>query len=145
MRSCPNVRVQKFRDPDPNTGIVYSDDIDGAYLIPWRGKEFRVIASTGASWEHVSVSLKNRTPTWEEMEHMRELFWRDDETVVQYSVPRDEHINCHPYCLHLWRPLSANLPRPPGILVGLPRSSKVPPQDRDAYWDQKIDERMEGK
>lgn len=80
----------------------------------------RVIASEGEDWDHVSVSTETRTPTWDEMEFIRGLFFGDEETVMQLSVPRSEHINNHPHCLHLWRPQKATIPRPPGILVGIP-------------------------
>jgi len=122
MRACPNIRVQKWRLPDPNTGIVYSQDPDGMYLIQHKGQQIAVIASIGEGWDHVSVSLRNRVPTYDEMEMVRELFFRDDETVMQLSVPRSDHINCHPYCLHWWRPQNAEIPRPPAILVGPPRT-----------------------
>lgn len=77
-----------------------------------------VIASSGEEWEHVSVSRKTRCPNWPEMEHIKRLFFKDDETVMQLHVPVSDHINVHPYCLHLWRPLAAEIPRPPGWMVG---------------------------
>lgn len=118
MRSAPNLRTLKFKQPDPNTGIVYHRDIDGWYLIPVRGVTLKVIASNGEGRDHVSVSLPHRTPTHEELEAVRALFFRDDETIIQYSVPREDHINFHKYCLHLWRPQNVDVPRPPAILVG---------------------------
>lgn len=118
MRACPNLRVQQYRLPDPATGIVYSQDIDGAYLVPYKGLMLRVIASDGLGWDHVSVSLPNRCPTWEELEHVRKLFFRDDETVMQLHVPVADHRSLHPYCLHLWRPQGVEIPRPPNALVG---------------------------
>lgn len=124
MRSWPNVRALKFKQPDPNTGIVYQQDCDGWYLVPFRGVTLKVIASNGLDWDHVSVALSHRCPTWEEMEHVRELFFRDDETVMQLSVPRTEHINQHPYCLHWWRPQAATIPRPEVILVGEPGGAR---------------------
>jgi len=68
-------------------------------------------------WEHVSVSCKGRCPTWDEMAYVKSLFWGTDETVMQLHVPDAEHKNFHPYCLHLWRPLQAEIPRPPSIAV----------------------------
>lgn len=118
MRGTPNLRAQKFRQPDPVTGRVYSVDVDGWYLVACRGVTLKVIASCGFGWEHVSVSLPNRTPTWDEMEFVRELFWQDDETVMQLSVPRSEHISLHRYCLHLWRPTDVAVPVPPAWMVG---------------------------
>jgi len=64
----------------------------------------RVMASAGMGWDHVSISRQNRCPNWPEMEHIKRLFFRDDETAMQLHVPPSDHISIHPYCLHLWRP-----------------------------------------
>lgn len=74
--------------------------------------------ATGIFWEHVSVSTPSRTPTWAEMDFVKRLFWADEETVMQLHVPRSQHISFHPYCLHLWRPLRAEIPLPPPETVG---------------------------
>ena len=78
-----------------------------------------VVASFGAGWDHVSVSRKNRVPNWAEMEHVKRLFFEDDETAVQFHVPPSDHVNMHPYVLHLWRPQDVEIPRPPAVLVGV--------------------------
>ena len=78
----------------------------------------RVIASRGEGWEHVSVSRFNRCPNWPEMSQIYGLFFRDNETAMQLHVPAVDHINCHPHCLHLWRPIGVEIPRPPSIMVG---------------------------
>lgn len=70
-------------------------------------------------WEHVSVSLPNRCPTWEEMCFIKSKFWGDDETVIQFHPPKSEYVNNHPYCLHLWRNTRTPIATPPSILVGL--------------------------
>ena len=77
-----------------------------------------VVASSGYGWDHVSVSRLNRSPNWMEMEQIAALFFKKDESAVQYHVPAADHVNNHPYCLHWWRPLDASLPRPPAIFVG---------------------------
>jgi hypothetical protein len=86
----------------------------------------RVIASNGLGWDHVSVSLPYRTPTWAEMELVKRAFFRDHETALQYHVPSADHINYHPYCLHLWRPHHAAIPRPPAKLVGPATGGEAP-------------------
>jgi hypothetical protein len=78
----------------------------------------QVLATAGLGWDHVSVSLPFRCPTWDEMERVKRLFFRDDETAMQLHVPPADHVNHHPYCLHLWRPLRGAIPRPPAALVG---------------------------
>lgn len=69
-------------------------------------------------WEHVSVSTPVRCPTWEEMCFVKGLFWDAEDAVIQLHPPRSEWINDHPYCLHLWRPIGIELPRPPALTVG---------------------------
>lgn len=83
-----------------------------------RHVEFFAIASDGEGWEHVSVSLPDRTPTWEEMHAIKGLFWGEEDCVVQYHPPKSDYVNAHPYCLHLWRPTEGTIPRPPSDLVG---------------------------
>lgn len=78
----------------------------------------RIVASSGEGWDHVSVSRQNRCPNWPEMEHVKRLFFKNGETAMQLHVPPTDHINCHPYCLHLWRPHDQEIPRPPGWMVG---------------------------
>lgn len=77
-----------------------------------------IIACSGEGWDHVSVSRNDRCPNWAEMEGIKRLFFQDDETAMQLHVPADDHVDCHPFCLHLWRPLDAEIPRPPSIFVG---------------------------
>jgi len=77
------------------------------------GRDWKDCGLPGAPWEHVSVSLPDRCPTWEEMDAVKRLFWDDSETVVQFHVARSEHINMHDYCLHLWRRSDGRIPQPP--------------------------------
>ncbi len=70
-------------------------------------------------WEHVSVSLPSRCPTWLEMCLVKDLFWEPEECVMQLHPPRSQWVNNHPHCLHLWRPLEAQIPLPPAEMVGV--------------------------
>lgn len=97
---------------------------NGAFEIPLslRSTAF-VIASDKLNWEHVSVHIvsdgKERTPTWGEMCKMKDMFWDDEETVIQYHPPKSQYVNNHPHCLHLWRPIGAEILLPDTKLVGL--------------------------
>lgn len=95
------------------------DHETGTFLVPSPidKANIRVIATVGEGWDHVSASRATRCPNWPEMEYIKRLFFRDDETAMQLHVPPADHVNCHPYCLHLWRPLGTDIPRPPAILV----------------------------
>lgn len=68
-------------------------------------------------WEHVSVSLKNRTPTWEEMNFIKNIFWEENECVIQYHPPKKDYVNFNLYVLHLWRPINQDIPMPPKEFV----------------------------
>jgi len=122
MKMSPS--IERFRiisgDWASPTGSDY-----GAFLIPGPcRRELRVIASLGDAnedipWEHVSVSLPNRCPNWDEMDFIKNLFWDGEEAVMQLHPPRSAWINNHPYCLHLWRPMDGKIPLPPSIAVGV--------------------------
>lgn len=94
---------------------------NGAFLIPKKTGSLLCIISDGMGWEHVSVSIhkRDRCPTWDEMCFVKDLFWGDDETVVQYHPRQQDYISQHEYCLHLWKPTNVDLPAPSPILVGL--------------------------
>lgn len=77
-----------------------------------------IIASWGAGWEHVSVSRRNRTPSWEEMATIKDIFWEEEECVVQFHPPKSEYVNTHPHCLHLWKKIGHEYETPPKILIG---------------------------
>lgn len=77
------------------------------------------VASDGMEWEHVSVSLDNRCPTWDEMCHIKGIFWDSDDLVVQMHPPKSDYVNRHKFCLHLWRKAGTNdfCERPPTIMI----------------------------
>ena len=115
---------EKFR---LKTGALGSDSSygnNGVFSILIKNKctgEVRllhVIASDGEDWEHVSVSLPDRCPVWEEMRIMKDLFWGDEDTVIQIHPPKSDYVNNHQYCLHLWRPTKRDIPLPPSAMVG---------------------------
>ena len=89
--------------------MLYSPDHNGAIL--------RCIAATGDGWDHLSVSTKDRTPSWAEMEFVKRVFFKDTETAMQLHVPPKDHINVHDYVLHLWRPHNKKIPLPPTYMV----------------------------
>jgi hypothetical protein len=78
----------------------------------------RMIASDGDGWEHVSVSFHDRTPNWDEMCDVKDFFWGNEDTVIQYHPASSEYVNYHPYCLHLWRPIGQTIVTPPSYMVG---------------------------
>jgi hypothetical protein len=124
-------RAEKYRAPHPGDFCHEIGDRFGWFIIPTNHDalyaeepvygygRLRVQASDDFDgWEHVSVSLIDRTPTWAEMCRIKGLFWDEEDTVVQFHPPKSEYVNCHPYCLHLWRWTGGEFPRPSSTLVG---------------------------
>lgn len=101
--------------------VIQKKGIDGGYglafLYGTRAKPACVVFSWGGGWEHVSVSFANRTPTWDEMCKIKDMFWNEDECVVQYHPPKSDYVNVHPYCLHLWKPIGKEIITPPKDFV----------------------------
>jgi hypothetical protein len=88
------------------------------------GRKLLVIADDGVAqesttgWEHVSVSIPGKhPPNWQEMNWIKEQFWRDDETVLQFHPAKSDYVNIHPNCLHLWRVVAFDHPLPERLLV----------------------------
>lgn len=100
-----------------NCSIRYVESFDDGF---WAMiGNLRVVVSWGGGWEHVSVSLPTRCPTWDEMCWIKRLFWDDEECVVQFHPPKSQYVNNHPFCLHLWRPTETTIPTPPTEFVGV--------------------------
>lgn len=127
-------RVERGRDRNPKSHTASPPGEDyGFFFLRMNGarEELRVMVSSGHEtmpWEHVSVSLRTRCPTWDEMCWVKSLFWREDETVIQYHPPKSEYVSQHPYCLHLWKPIGIELPRPPMVTVGDKAGPKLEPR-----------------
>ena len=98
--------VQRRGTPDKLT-IISSD-----------GKWWNEERLPGEPWEHVSISTPDRCPTWQEMSWVKSMFFEDTETVVEFHVPKADHIKFHPFVLHLWRLTKSAFPMPPSICLG---------------------------
>lgn len=120
MRNEPNLKADKWRAsrtdlPETPRGVNY-----GWFKARFRGENLRIMSSGSDSttgWEHVSVSLSYRIPTWDEMVFVKSLFWRDDETVVQFHPKKSVYKNQMPYCLHLWKKIGEEYELPPDECV----------------------------
>lgn len=88
----------------------------GSAIIPGPcAADLKIIFSNGMhdhDWEHVSVSCRNRPPNWKEMCFVKDLFWSDEDTVVQYHPRKRDYINNHDFVLHMWR-APEEFPMPP--------------------------------
>jgi len=105
--------------------IVGIDGGNGWIALPtWQGS---VIWSNGAGWEHVSVSPEQKRiiPSWDDMCKIKEIFFRDDESVIQIHPPKDVYVDNMPNCLHLWRCTYKEMVLPPSCLVGIRKGQSI--------------------
>lgn len=66
-----------------------------------------VIVSTapfdGVEWTHASMAnAARRVPTYEQMCLLHRAVWGDDGESYEVHPPLSDHVNLHPYALHLW-------------------------------------------
>lgn len=118
MKPTPNLAVERYRIRNGPQASSRFDGNNGVFLIPHNGARLAVVASDGLGWDHVSVSLADRCPTWDEMCAVKDLFFEAEECVVQYHPPRSVYVSFCETCLHLWRPQSSDIPLPDPVLVG---------------------------
>ena len=101
LNTTNNKEIASYSINHPVLGI--GEGNNGCFSIPCQSFILTVIASDEGGWDHVSVSLKTRTPRYHEMCFIKELFFKEEETAVEFHVPQSKHINNFEYCLHLWR------------------------------------------
>ena len=116
LNSYRNMEMQKRLGTSDIRKSLY-----GVFDIPLDNGEIAMaIADNGLcsyEWEHVSVSTPHRCLTREEMCKIKELFFHDNEAVMQIHPAKENYVNFHNYCLHLWRPKTKAIPLPPPEIV----------------------------
>lgn len=80
--------------------------------------------SDGKPWVHISVSRKDWTPSHADMALVKQAFIGER---YAYAVwpPRDQYVNIHKHCLHLWALAEGDgrvLPEFSDVLDGIGRS-----------------------
>src|SRR4029077_4557464 len=116
-------RLEEYRLLDGDYASPRNAPYGGFFMPGPCGTPLVIIAAAGdidpatESWEHVSVSTERRIPNWIEMCFVKDLFWDQEDVVVQFHPPKSEYVNCHPKTLHLWRWTKGKFPTPPRILV----------------------------
>ena len=120
MFKCP----EKYRQGEFERRVYGGDGDSGNGVFMARSPVHRdlcMIASDGGGWEHVSVHIVKRpsmAPTWDEMCFVKDLFWGDEDVVLQIHPRKAEHVNFHKGTLHLWRSTEHEFVTPPSSFVG---------------------------
>lgn len=85
------------------------------------GWDGTIVFSYRGGWEHCSISpyKKRITPDWDTMCQLKEIFWNDDEAVIQVHPAKSEYVNNVVNCLHLWRCYYKDMVLPPSCFVGI--------------------------
>ena len=106
-------------------------------------RALEIIASDGMGWEHVSVKARSgqkvRIPDWHEMCYVKNLFWDEEDAVMQLHPRKSQYVNTHPSVLHLWRPIwpYRPIPEPHWALVGGLNGQDVQEglREAEALWE----------
>jgi hypothetical protein len=62
----------------------------------------RILVSRQAIGWHLSISRKDRLPTWEEVRDARYALVPDEALMALLLPPRSEYVNVHEFCLQLY-------------------------------------------
>ena len=102
--------------PDGIRGYMEVDGINMTFVASW-----------DCGWDHVSVAPMNKRkiPTWDQMCKVKEIFFRDDEAVIQIHPSKDQYVNNKSNCLHLWRSNDKKMLLPPSFMVGLRKGQSL--------------------
>jgi hypothetical protein len=113
MRIFPHPDLEAYRRVHPALGPSQGDY---GYFV--YGPCKIISSGSGSDWEHVSVSCVDRCPTWDEMCKIKDLFWSEAETVLQFHPKKSAYVNAHEFCLHLWKRIGEDHALPPKHLIG---------------------------
>lgn len=121
MRKFVHPYLDRYRTDGPFPATPPGADY-GYFRVPIKGAMVTVISSGSANaiedgWEHVSVSLPSRIPTWDEMNFVKDLFWGEEETVIQFHPKKSQYVNACENCLHLWKRIGTEHELPPKRLL----------------------------
>ena len=77
-------------------------ECSGAWF--WNG--MTIIATVGkfdgVQWLHVSFARKSKMPTYAEMQMIKRDFIGEDKKAIFVLPKKENYVNIHPNCLHLW-------------------------------------------
>lgn len=77
----------------------------------------RVIVSDGVEvdgrlWRHISLSYEDKIPVYSDIIEVKNSFASAHRYAVMIFPKKRDHVNCHPFCLHLFALLEGTWPLP---------------------------------
>lgn len=64
------------------------------------------VEEDGCFWLHASFSRKDRIPDYKDILLVKEQFFGDDLKAIMIFPSKEEYVNIHQNCLHLWANLT---------------------------------------
>ena len=111
----PMIRWSEEDSPVPNSRAFRHVTVDLVAIIEDKkygeGDENQI-------WRHVSMSCPNRVPSYEELCACKRDFIGDNAKAFMVFPAKDEHVNIHSYCLHLWAPTEKDILPDFSIMIG---------------------------
>jgi len=62
----------------------------------------RIIVSIDNGLWHLSISTERCSPSYKEIKEARYRYIPNEVTMAQIFPPKEEFVNLHPFCHHLW-------------------------------------------
>lgn len=79
---------------------------DGWTLLNYDGRSSIIVTAAdwgdGTVWVHASRTGPDRIPTYDELQELHRAVWGEGGYSYQVQAPAAQHVNIHPYALHLW-------------------------------------------
>ena len=94
--------------------------LEGYFFDPVNQKRYLVFFTVQCGWEHASCGTETKTPTWDVMCRIKDIFWRPDECCVEFHPKEEDYVNMHEHTLHIWKQVGKEFETPPVLMVGVP-------------------------
>ena len=96
-RRMPDLYIHGIQTP---AARVWTHGLEG--LVVMRSLS---LVTDGSTWIHVSVSRNDRIPSWPEIMKIKNEFIGIDREAYQVLPAKQDHVNIHSHCMHLWFPI----------------------------------------
>lgn len=98
------MKLIKLTDEQSNYTVMMLESLQGVENVKLYNMDTgsMVIYCTENNKEHVSISNKKRLPRWDEINYVRYKLMKPDIHVAQILPPKEEYVNVHENCFHLW-------------------------------------------
>ncbi len=63
---------------------------------------YGAVGDSSGPWLHASISRPDRMPEYQDLVDLHYAVWGSDGWAYQVFAPQGDHVNIHPYALHLW-------------------------------------------